>query len=440
MGIEPMMRSLAAMLALAAPIAAAAQDAAPMPAVRASPALAERAADLVTLINGGGDPALTFAPGFLMKIPAAQVRAIFGQLVEQFGKATAVQGIEAQAPLSGTVSIAFERAAVTMRMALDPSAGNRISGLLVTGTAAREGDLQAVVASLKALPGLTGFSLARLDGPTPTPILALDGARPLAIGSAFKLVILAELVRAVNAGERRWSDTVPLHQPLPGGILTRWPEGSPITLHSLATMMITVSDNAATDTLLFALGREKVEAMMPVVGIADPARNRPFLSTMEMFKLKGWQGGRLAAPWETANETARRRLLAGEVAGAAPDAIDQSLFAQPNHIATIEWFESPDDLVRVMNWLRLHSEKGAGAEARRILAVNPGIPAADAASWAYVGYKGGSESGVIAMSLLLQSRAGHWYALAAGWNDPAKPTEDARFTALVTRAVALVER
>ena len=41
------------------------------------------------------------------------------------------------------------------------------------------------------------------------------------------------------------------------------------------------------------------------------------------------------------------------------------------------------------------------------------------------------------MTLLLQSKAGAWYALAASWNNPAAAVDDARFVALVSRAVDL---
>src|SRR3546814_20739954 len=67
---------------------------------------------------------------------------------------------------------------------------------------------------------------------------------------------------------------------------------------------------------------------------------------------------------------------------------------KPNRIG-IEWYASPADLARVMDWLRRHTETGPAAEARRILGLNPGIPADAASHWAYVGYKGGSEPGVL---------------------------------------------
>jgi len=80
----------------------------------------------------------------------------------------------------------------------------------------------------------------------------------------------------------------------------------------------------------------------------------------------------------------------------------------------------------------------AGGDALPILAVNPGIAPADAKRWRYLGYKGGSEPGVIAMHFLAQARDGDWYALSASWNNPAARVDEPRFVALMTRALNLL--
>ena len=75
----------------------------------------------------------------------------------------------------------------------------------------------------------------------------------LGIGSAFKLYVLAELVRAVNDGERQWADVVALDSDVmsgPSGVLQGWPTGTPMTLQTLATLMIYISDNTATYNLV----------------------------------------------------------------------------------------------------------------------------------------------------------------------------------------------
>jgi hypothetical protein len=54
-----------------------------------------------------------------------------------------------------------------------------------------------------------------------------------------------------------------------------------------------------------------------------------------------------------------------------------------------------------------------------------------------MGFKGGSEPGVLALTFLLRTKAGGWLALSAGWNDPKAPLDELRFQTLISRAVAL---
>jgi beta-lactamase class A len=214
------------------------------------------------------------------------------------------------------------------------------------------------------------------------------------------------------------------------------PKGSKVSLRNLAEKMISVSDNSATDLLLFALGREKVEAMQHPLGIASPALNRPFLSTMEAFKLKGIP--RLRSRWLDADERGRRMLL-NEIDAASTSELN-SLFQDGKPVApdAIEWFFSPLDLARVMDWLRVNTTNGPAADARAILALNPGIGQQLTQQFNYVGYKGGSEPGLIHNTTLLQARSGDWFVLTAGWLNKEEPVEEGRFAALMSRATELV--
>jgi len=206
----------------------------------------------------------------------------------------------------------------------------------------------------------------------------------------------------------------------------------------MSTLMISQSDNTATDHMLLTLGRERVEQIMKPMGVAQAERSWPLLTTREMFLLK-WGKDSLAVAQYTSKDVASRRayLAAGaitqlklaEVAFAAskPVAIDQ-----------IEWFASSSDLVRSMNWLRLKTEAGEAARARRILAVNRGLDF-NATDWPYIGYKGGSEPGVLALSFLMRSAKGDWYAMAATWNNPKAPVDEAKMFGLLQRVGELVK-
>ncbi|HEY1605675.1 MAG TPA: serine hydrolase [Allosphingosinicella sp.] len=415
------------LLALAAP--GTAQPPAAAPAVlQPSAGLAARAGDLVGLLNGTTPPEQLFSPAFFAQVPATQVAAIMANLRAQYGRALKVDHVDSGSANSGVVSVRLEHATLRLTVSIEPQPPGRIVGLLVSGVDIDNDNAAAIATALKALPGETALSVATLGQAAPAPSTTLAGDRPMAIGSAFKLFVLAELVREVKAGERHWADVVPLdRRSLPSGQLQDWPRGSPITLHSLAALMISRSDNTAADTLLHLLGPEKVEQLLPALGVSAAARDRPFLSTREAFAVK--TDSAALARWRAGDEAARRAMLP------ALDSteIDPAALAGPPHaIDSVEWFASTDDLVRTLDWLR----RNADPTALGILAINPGLPQAKD-GFGYAGYKGGSEPGVIAMAFLLRRRDGSWRAVAAIWNDPAAPVDESRFEALMGRLIAL---
>jgi hypothetical protein len=407
----------------------------PLHAAEPSTALTRRAGELVNVLNGQISPERLFSPAFLAQVPPAQIAAIAAQLKSSYGAAEAVAGIEASGPNDGTILVTFERAVVRMRMTIDPRPPNLVAGLLIVGAESSAADLPALFAEIVGLPGEVSLEAARLDEAGPANFLTQKAERPLAIGSGFKLFALAELVRQVKAGERRWDDVVSLGDPsLPSGIVQDWPKGSPITLHTLAALMISRSDNSATDTLLTALGRDRVEALLPALGVAAPERNRPFLSTREAFVLKLGDPALLAA-WKTADEAGRRAMLP-KLAATPASSLDLSRLGQgPTEIAGVEWFASPADLVRTLDWLRRSGDRTA----LDILAINPGLGPATAKEFDYFGFKGGSEPGVLNMNFLLRSREGRWMAVSATWNNASAPLDEARFAALMTKLIALMK-
>lgn len=439
------------LVALTSPLPAQEPVAADLGADAVSPAalsasLRHRAEELIVILNGGGDVAESFAPGFLAEIAEAQLRALSGQIVAQLGRAAGIGGTSPRSATEARLIVAFERGTATVDLVVAPGAAGRITGLRITDTqssvVARLDTREEVAAAFAALPGHAGFLMTVLEegeGKDARTQAAVAPDRPLAIGSAFKLVILAELVRSITAGERSWDDLVRLDgAELPAGIFAPLPVGAQIPLRGLAEAMIRTSDNSATDLLIHHLGRGRIEAMQARIGLRDGAANTPFLTVMEAFKLKGAQGGALGRRYLSLDQAGRRNMLAAEVA-AVPGRAIGGLFAdgQPVMIDTLEWFASPADLVRVMGWFRDRRNSPAGAEALRILALNPGPVSALADRFAYAGYKGGSEPGVLNMTLLLRDRQERWVALAASWNNPAAPVDEFLFADLVRRAAEL---
>ena len=418
------------------PLASAqtAQSEPPAAAVQANPAFEARARELLAVLAGTSAYESYFSPGFQAAVPKAQFVGITAQLVTAGGKPLAVDAVTPVTPWSGTVRIRAEKAVLLFQLSVDQAEPHHVTGLRFTGMESQEKSLDEVKAAIGKLPGVTSYAFARLGEGAPSLRLAHNAQQPLAVGSAFKLVILAELVRVTNAGTRKWDDLVTLDgKPLPGGGYAMKLAGTKVTLRELATQMISISDNSATDILLADLGREKVEAMLGTIGVAPDPRNIPYLGTLEAFKLKWLDGGKLGERYIAADEAGQRAMLAGEVLNADITPLKQmrGLPTKPSSIDQLEWFFSSADLIRVMDWLRRNTEGPAGAEARAVLSKNPGLTI-DKEQYGWVGFKGGSEPGVINLTYLLQGQDGAWYAAAATWNDTKAVVDDARFASLVT--------
>jgi hypothetical protein len=311
---------------------------------------------------------------------------------------------------------------------VDPEAPHAATGLLITGTGARDDSLAKVEAEFRVLPGASGFGLYALGDTKPLLLNGYNSDRAAPLGSAFKLWVLAELARQVAQGDRQWNLIVTLGPPsLPSGILQTWPAQSPLTLQTLATLMISISDNTATDTLMTTLGRDKVDAL--AVGAGGTA---PVMTTREMFALKADKP--LTAAWAAGSVAARRSLLVDNAAKIATAKLDPTVFAgKPVAIDSVEWFASPAAMAGVLDRLR-----GADATTRAILAVNAGLDPAIAARFRYVGFKGGGEPGVLSLNYLVQAKDGRWYAATGNWHRTDDAVNEVRFAGLMGRALALL--
>jgi beta-lactamase class A len=404
--------------------------------VKTGAAVDKRAQQLDSLLKRQMQLEAYFAPSFLNAVPAAQFNRLLDELTKQYGKPLRVVSVVPRGKNGADIQYAFERATASIKIDVAADSPNQVIGILFTGFATTGDTTEKVAQEIKALPGRTGFIVAQLDDSGNARVQAAHNPdQQFAIGSTFKLYILAELANQVKAGERKWSDVAPLaHRSFSSPGTGKWPKDSPMTLHSLASFMISVSDNSATDSLLFALGREAVERRLATIGHSNPDKTLPFLSTVEAFALKA--NPALRARFLNASEAAQRDLIAKEAQSLTLDKIDnEQLSKGPASIDSIEWFASPTDILWLLNSIRAQKNDEMSA----IMAINPGLSPAAAAKWRYVGYKGGSEPGVISMSFLLQSKTGTWYVASGSWNDNAKDVDNAQFAALMERLVAAIE-
>ena len=427
----------AALMTVMLPSTAAAQR--PDTAVPSATAFDRRAAQLVDVINGNMAFDVYFAPSFQTAVPEARFKALTVSLLAQYGRAVAIEDAHSPDGHSGTLKLRFEKGVATVLLDAGGAPDERATGLRITGFTVDGDSFARLSDEIAALPGTTGFLVAAVDGDSFRPVAAAHADRPFAVGSTFKLYVLDELAAQIAAGKRRWSDVVPLsHLSFSSAATANWPKDTPVTLQTLANWMISVSDNGAADTLIHLLGRDAIEARMRAAGNSDPSRNIPFLTTVEAFALKGNNFADLREAFVAGDDAAQRKLIDGNADKLVLGNVDGVSFtAGPRFIGDLEWFASPDDIARLLIDLRRRGSEQAMAA----MAINNGLGPVAAEPWRYLGYKGGSENGVLSMSLLGQRKAdGKWFVVTASWNDADANVDTAVFSGLVARLLALAAK
>lgn len=315
-----------------------------------------------------------FAPVFLQQVPFPQMQATLDGLTAQLG---ALQGIES---LAEGYQLRFENGTLSALIQLN-DAGQIVA--LLFSPLAEAMSLAEAIAAIEAFPGEAS-------------LLVLAGDEAVAA--------VAALQRAIAAGTLRWGTVVPLEaawRSLPSGLLQDWPVGSAVTLETLATLMISVSDNTATDALIHVLGRDAVEAVTP--------RNQPFLNTRDFFVLKNPENADALAAFRQGSDRDRRRLLTTLTDLPLPPA---SLFKGDPIALDVEWFLSARELCDLMGTVK----------DLPLMGVNPGV--ARPQDWRNIAFKGGSEPGVLNLTTWLEAEDGQAYCVVATWNDPSQALDE----------------
>jgi hypothetical protein len=388
-----------------------------------------------------------FTAEFLSGIANPDLVAVFAAYLAPSGPMTVVRyegGLtetRANALLSSTSGQYWR-----VTLSTDPYDGDRISGLFFQPTIVPQPDKKAPKSwsalrkSLTKVAPEVGFVAAEIDGGACNVLHAVNGDQELAVGSTFKLYVLGELVRQIEAGEASWDEPITLEaalKSLPSGSMLYEPNGADFPLVRYAEQMISESDNTATDHLIARLGRERVEGMFAEMGHADPARNIPLLMTREWFAMKLSVSEKVIDNYLGGSVATKRRILRDTIDEAAASLWDGMEWPGPYLIDQIEWFASAADLCHAAAWLKHEAEQPGLEPVMHALSLNPEIEF-DPGQWQYVGYKGGYETGVKSNVWLLQRNDGRWFVLASVINDPKKEIDGHGLNDLMIAAASLL--
>ena len=375
------------------------------------------------------DAQARFAPSFLKQVPAEQVVTIFAELSKQLPpiKKLKVDG-EPRTKLSALLDTAAGGVRVVVEMT--PTTPRTIAGLLFQPATSEApprtyGD---AVAQLEQAGSKTQLFVAEIEKGACTPRQNHHSTDRLAIGSAAKLWVLLALDDKLKADKKlSWDSPLAIRdeaKSLPSGELQDLAAGTTVPLREAALKMISISDNTATDHLIDFVGREQVEKALKTAKHGEPARNVPFLRTRELFALKLALTPEEQDRYRKMPAAAKKKVLDGYRARALP-ALDTVVkdWTAPRAL-DLEWFASGPDLCNVMATLGARGGWDPASEELTILGKNAGVPF-DKGKWSYVGFKGGSEPGVINLTWLGKRVDGKWFVLVVTVNDDGKPLDEA---------------
>jgi beta-lactamase class A len=167
--------------------------------------------------------------------------------------------------------------------------------------------LQKTINDAESLGATVGVSIQDTNGWT----FAHNGDEKFRSASTVKIPIMVEIFRQIDAGQRTLDDryTVTKEDHSAGsGVLHEMHAGLEVTLGDLLYLMMSISDNTATNILIDMAGMDRVNALMQELGMSGSSLGR---------KMQGKRAeGSQAENWATANDYTSlvTKLLAGEVA------------------------------------------------------------------------------------------------------------------------------
>ena len=349
-----------------------------------------------------------FAESFLDQVPIDNINKIIAQYTSKLGE---LEEIESS---NGAYTLIFEKGTAPSRISLDKD--GKIAGLWFGNWTLTSDTLDKLVSELENLES----SISLYIGKNRQKLYSLNPEEKMAVGSSFKLYVLKALYDKIESVD--WENVVRLDDEdisLPSGLLQDWPVGTPVTVKTLSNLMISQSDNTATDMLIDLVGKTYLEQK-------TSSKNKPFLTTVEAFNLKYGVDSTTQEEYITGSTQQRREIL--ESLQGLRVSVSEVSVSIPTLIEEVEWFFSTQELASIIYDLRDATE----------IYINPGL--ATKSDWYRAGYKGGSEGGVLQYTHLLQkSKSSPIYVISLTANNPERGLDTSKITQIASRLISLVK-
>ena len=145
---------------------------------------------------------------------------------------------------------------------------------------------ETILRRVEAFPGHTSIFFKDLESGESW---GYNAEEPMGAASVIKLTVMAELFRQLEAGEIsrdqkltvRDEDRVPIC-----GVLTLMHAGMEVTPIDLCWLMITISDNMATNMLIDLLGIDSIQSNIQRLGLEGVSLSRKLFEKREAFRQK----------------------------------------------------------------------------------------------------------------------------------------------------------
>jgi len=351
-----------------------------------------------------------FDISLLEKVPVSQLVLVRDDFENKYGKY-----VKAEILSGNQIEVSYEKAVFPCLLRFEPD--GKASTLWFGAPSFKNDNIEQIKQEINALKGVASICI-RKDGKE---IYSLKKDIPLAVGSTFKLFVLKALEYKIQSGELSMNDTIVIKhekKSLPSGILQNWPDNEPLTISSAANLMISISDNTATDLLIDKIGREYIERYAPSAMI-------PFLKTREMFIIKLGRDSSFVNNYLNSDLGQKREILKS-LDTANINNLNVYDFTTPKFLQ-VEWYASTEELCKTIESLKDHPA----------LSINAGI--LDKKNWNYIAFKGGSEPGVLNYTYLVRKKdTSPLYSISATINNNESTVDSGNdFTILIKRIIEL---